>query len=311
MLFRMLLLSILLSLFVIVSRVESQISTPGIIIRDAEDGVTHRTYVSCGWNVTSALDYSSTPFMYQLGGELFGGPPVIPGSIDISTSGTWSNNLYTTYNPPIFNWSWTTSTYAYNPLGRYAAASAMTAAGTIILWGGKPNGEINDVIYSTDLAKTWNLATLAAPWSERSDMTAASHPASNIILTISGTNKSGVRLNDVWMSSDGYGVWWNQTTPAAPFAIQQEGSAIFLYDSAYVSPSKYSQQYSTLLFFDLVSQGVWSSTNLGTNWTSTYAFSLSLSSNTPRMTADIDNNAYLLVGLTSMVYFSSDKVRVI
>lgn len=113
-------------------------STPSIILRGFEDGVSHRTYVSCGWNVTAALSRSSTPFMYQLGGEVYGSSTVWNSSIDVSTSGSWSNMLYTTIQYPVFNWNYAASGYyTYSPLGRYAAASAMNRAGNILLWGGK------------------------------------------------------------------------------------------------------------------------------------------------------------------------------
>ena len=143
---------------------------------------------------------------------------------------------------------------------------------------------------SSNNGASFSLATAAAPWTLRSDLSFAFLPGTNTVMIMGGANTGGGgTLTDCWYSSDGLGVAWTQATsvPVGPFSASP---AVALYDA-----SAGGQQYGTVLLAPSSSGSVWSSTNLGASWTAIAAIPWS-SRSTSVMSADTNNFVYFTGG---------------
>lgn len=215
---------------------------------------------SLAYDVHAGITKSAPAKMWQEGG--FTSSYAYINSLDYSASGNWNN--FTTITPYFAG--------TPNIIGRVAGGSALTSNGNLLYFGGKDsNGGsgTNDVWYSTNYGLNFTLAISNASWSARTDFSTAAMPGSRYVFMTGGTSASSndaTSLNDVWYSSDGFGIVWNQATPAAPYPPFADAAFVALYDSSFVS-STYTQTYSTLVLMVNMQDIVYSSVNGGVNWT--------------------------------------------
>ena len=153
---------------------------------------------------------------------------------------------------------------------------------------------MNDVIYSSNLGKTWNLATAAAGWLPRSDGGSAVAPGTNYIVWAGGEGNNGY-MNDIWLSSDGIGASWVLQTSNPGFVVFQQAPMTFMYDGQAVGGSN---QYSTLVMYNPDDNNVYKSTNLGAAWSLQASMYVSGANpqQTGRMAADLKGFCIWLVG---------------
>ena len=244
----------------------SNASVSAVLFHDPNTAVTYRQFSSCAVNVHQIGQYSSSPYMMA-----FGGADVnynILASYDLSTTGSWDSG-FTAAAVPSFNYT-VVGYSGCNPMGRVAGGGAWLSNGNLVIAGGKActgYTGANDVIYSTNLAASFSLATQAAPWSTRSDFGFAVAPNTNVIVLVGGTDvTSGNLLNDVWMSSDGIGAVWTLQTAAASFSTFQEGALTFMFDAA-----SNSGGLATLVLYNPTNNAFFTSTNYGSTWTQTFS----------------------------------------
>ena len=164
---------------------------------------------------------------------------------------------------------------------------------------------VNDVIVSTDRGVSWSLVTQNAPWLARSDVITAVQPGTNNVVTLGGANNNnGNDYSDVWLSTDGSGAVWKQQNASA-FAIA-DAAITWLPDAG----------MGTIVLYDYANSIVYTSTNMGAQWTAaanikTIAASQTGSivpGSTGAMIFDGNSNLYLVGGSSTPVFwFSADK----
>ena len=119
-----------------------------------------------------------------------------------------------------------------------------------------------------------------------------------------------VALNDVWLSTDGFGKTWTLQTGAGGFLPWTQGAITFLYDGS-------SSSNPTLVMYSPGEPGgggdnaMFYSRDYGVSWTRGASLSgINVNPNIDaRLIADAQNNLYLLGGLygNPAIIFSSDK----
>jgi hypothetical protein len=172
----------------------SAVTTPTAVFRDSSVTLTKSSFPACAWNSHAQLVRSSNASMFQLGDST---------SVQMSFTGSWDDGLFTTLVPtfpsyinPLFG--------SQTPAARLASAAVVLGNGNLVWFGGKAmatGNYTNDVIYSTNQAQSFILATLNAPWPARSDFSAACAPNSNMIVITGGQGwlpgtTTGTSFND-------------------------------------------------------------------------------------------------------------------
>ena len=261
---------------------------PSVVFNSPTVLLTYRQYPTCAYNVHQLTSHPSAPAQYILGG--------------------WdqNNNVLSTYD---YVQGSSYSSYQYvnswgrrnqPPSGRTAAGAAVLSNGNLLWFGGKTNSEsaantfVNDVWYESTPSNgngVWTLATAAAPWYARSDMSVAAMPGTNCVVIIGGTQLSGASFNDVWASCDGYGQTWTLQGTGAWYPVQQ-GALVALFDGTAVGGS---QANSTLIYYPAYNQLIYTSTNGGVTWTTLGVAPWSYRT-TAKFIADAESNLYLVGG---------------
>ena len=273
--------------------------------------LTTRNYPTCASDVHSIVNHPSSPVQFALGG--------------------WDNtnnvlNTYDRINGSAFSQFAVIPSFQGATPGRAASGAAYLSNGRLLWFGGKINqatasvAVANDVWYNTQPTfnfgpgganagqqPSWVQATGAAGWTARSDMSVAVYPGTNNVLMAGGSDVNGNLLNDVWMSTDGTGATWTQTTAAAPFPPFSQGAIVALYDGTATSGTQSSA--TVVLFassYPTYNQYVWQSTNQGTAWTSVGVAPWSTRF-TEKFVADAENNVYMVGGQSGDSWWSSNK----
>lgn len=324
-------------------------SLPWAIFHTALNTLNSRSWPDCAWDVHAVVGHGQSKVFYQFGGQsaTFGtswSNINWRNDFDLSSNPTFGYS-YTSTIVPTFNYNFTSlithscsplSSYlpsvlfssfffvwlflcsgqftGYNPISRVAGMTAVMSTGTVIDMAGKcaPNWAWqNDVIYSTDKGRSWNLATANAAFTPRSDAVLAVAPGTNNVVMAGGEGQPGY-LSDVWLSTDGIGAVWTLQN-AAPFMKFQQGAMTFLYDA---TPS----QGATLVLYNPSDNNIWHSLDLGKTWTMISSMSVQGEDpqQTGRMVADVEkSHAFtshalipytLFTALTSGVRLSSSVI---
>ena len=295
----------------LLSPVSSQ--APSAIFHDANTILTYRAIPACAFNLHALLSPTtwSQTSMWQLGGES------CLSTIDYSPTGQFDTQAQFSTLTPTFNF--TSSLYTGdNPSNRLAGAAAYLANGVLLFGGGKagtcPNPtystRTNDVMYSQDNGNSWAEAITAAPWCARSDFAMAAAPGTNNVVVIGGTCNGAVALNDVWLSTDGFGRVWTQQTGAGQFQPWTQGAITFMYDGTassnptlvMYSPGEPSGGGDNAMFY---------STDYGVSWKQGASLNpLNANPNIDsRLISDAQNVLYLIGGLhgNPQILYSVDK----
>ena len=280
-------------------------NAPVLVYHDAEWAAPFRLEPTCAIDIHAVLQRSSTPILFQMGGYT-------SASIDVSTTGSFDAGFFQTISPS-FNGYNTSSFWPYTPAARWASGAAVTGNGNIVWFGGKGSASacgclfLNDVVYSTDQGKTFNVSNRAAPWGQRSDMTVAVAPKTNVIIMVGGSLvPNGVNQNDVWMTSDGTGATWTRQTSAAPYTPFTNGALVFMYDSV-TAGNGGTKAIATLVLYNPGDNKVYQSSDYGVTWSTGVQATFSAGGGV-RFVADLRGWLYLLGGSTdgSAMYFSTD-----
>ena len=199
-------LSLALALLASPSLIAAQ-GTPSFLLYNPTRAVVTRQYATCAQDVTAVGQNSSSVGMFVIGG--FNAAAVFQDSLDYSNTGYFTATQAQLQVTPNFTFSYPGQFTGSGPIARLGAFAAVLGNGNLIVGSGKYVGSYNrsnDVIYSTDLGKTFNVATAAAPFAQRSDAAVAAAPGTNIVVIAAGatglaSNSGGTPTNDIWMRS--------------------------------------------------------------------------------------------------------------
>ena len=268
-----------------------------------------RTYCSCAYNVHAPA--TALPLMLMLGGEVNYTNQILTNDIWYSTDGFYADS-HQIQPTALLNAPGTAFAH------RRAGAAAFLANGNVLWWGGKNDdpanaggGQMNSVYYSTDSAQTWSQVTATIPWTPRSDMAACAAPGTNVVFFAGGQLPTGGATSEAWLSQDGVGAVWAQTTTNPPWKAFQSGTCAFFYDAA-VNNASSTSTTATLLLLDNDGQ-LYLSTSYGQSWTGgAYGPWLvaGQSRNYMNLLVDRDNLVFAFAGqnyVDSNVYYSADK----
>ena len=159
------------------------------VFHTALNTLTSRSYAGCAWNSHAIIKRQSSTAFYQVGGQT---APCCNGflsTIDVATNPAMTFSYENTFTPSNFSWAWAGNFSGANPTSRVAPLTVVVVSGALIVGGGKtaPNWAFgNDVVLSSDGGQSWSLSCAAAPWSARSDGSAAVAPGTSVIVYAGG-----------------------------------------------------------------------------------------------------------------------------